>query len=59
MHAIVMQSRKLQDAAKHLSELVGSYDPDKLAHACLKLTEVIREGELIELPSNIIIIINL
>ena len=54
-----MQSRKLQDAAKHLSELVGSYDPDKLAHACLKLTEVIREGELIELPSNIIIIINL
>ena len=38
------QSHKVQEAAKHLSELVGSYDPDRLAHACLKLAEVIKEG---------------
>lgn len=38
------QSRKLQEAAKYLSELVGSYDPDKLYHACLKLAAVIKEG---------------
>ena len=38
------QSRKLQEAAKYLSELVGSYDPDTLYHACLKLAEVIKEG---------------
>ena len=40
------QSRKLQEAAKYLSELVGSYDPDTLYHACLKLAEVIKEGTI-------------